>query len=167
MAVRERNQGIKLRHGITKNGASVVVSPDLDGVDLDERYGAALGLPVVVVHKERVSGDEVAVQAITGDVKGQLPLIVDDMISTRGTIEAAARALMAAGCEPCITVAATHGLLVGQAVSRLEQIPLRRLYVSNSVVMPSPGALPVQEVDLSVILAESIRGIYEGGHIIH
>ena len=100
-------------------------------------------------------------------MKGQLPLIVDDMISTRGTIEAAARALMTAGCEPCITVAATHGLLVGQAVSRLEQIPLRRLYVSNSVVMPSPGALPVQEVDLSVILAESIRGIYEGGHIIH
>lgn len=152
-----------LADAIRTSGATVVVSPDLGGANLAGQYAKALGLPVAIVHKERVSGEKVTVHAITGDVKGLVPLIVDDMISTGGTIEAAARALMAAGCEPSITIAATHGLLVGPAVSRLERIPIRQLCLTNSVVTPSAGTLPIKVVDLSVLLAEAIRRIYKDG----
>lgn len=151
---------------VRNSGSSVVVSPDLGGANLAGQYAKALGLPIAIVHKERVSGEEVTVHAITGDVKGQVPLIVDDMISTGGTIEAAAKALMAAGCEPSITIAATHGLLVGPAVSRLERIPIRQLCLTNSVVTPSAGTLPIEVVDLSFLLAEAIRRISKGGTFI-
>ena len=148
---------------VRTSGSSVVVSPDLGGANLAGRYATALGLPLAIVHKERVSGEEVTVHSITGDVKGKVPLIVDDMISTGGTIEAAANALIAAGCEPNITIAATHGLLVGPAVSRLERIPIRQLYLTNSVMTPTAGSLPIEVVDLSFLLAEAIRRIYRGG----
>ncbi len=147
---------------VRTSGASVVVSPDLGGVNLAGRYAVALGLPVAVVHKERISGEEVTVHGITGNVKGQTPLIVDDMISSGGTVEAAAKALVAAGCEPSITIAATHGLLVGSSVSRLEQIPLSQLYLTNSIMKSLPGTLPIKEVDLSLLLAEAISRIYQG-----
>ena len=142
--------------------ASIIVSPDLGGAKLAERYGTLLGLPVAIVHKARISGEEVSVQAIVGDVRGRRLLIVDDMISTGGTMEAAVRALLTAGCDPAINLAATHGLLVGSAVKRLERLPLQRIYLTNSVARPSHGSLPVQEVDLSSLLAEAIRRLYEG-----
>ncbi len=151
-----------LADAVRSSGASVIVSPDLGGANLAGRYSTALGLPVAIAHKTRISGEEVKVHGITGNVKGQRPLIVDDMISTGGTIEAAARALIAAGCEPHIIVAATHGLLVGAAASRLERIPIRRLFLTNSLQLPSPGALPVEEVDLSPPLAVAINRMNEG-----
>lgn len=154
-----------LADALRASGSSIVVSPDLGGANLAGRYATALGLPVAVVHKERISGEEVKVRAVTGDVRRQTPLIVDDMISTGGTIEAAARSLLAAGCEPSLTVAATHGLLVGPAVTRLEQLPIQQLYLTNSVAIPSHGALPVKEVDLSFLLAEAIRRMYEGNSL--
>ena len=151
-----------LADAVRNSGASIIVSPDLGGAKLAGQFAVALGLPVAIVHKERISGETVTVHSLTGNVKGQKPLIVDDMVSTGGTIEAAAKALIAAGCEPDITVAATHGLMVGPAVSRLEQIHLRRFYLTNSVALPPLGTLPVEEVDLSVLLAEAIRRMYEG-----
>ncbi|MDO8577733.1 MAG: ribose-phosphate pyrophosphokinase [Dehalococcoidales bacterium] len=151
---------------VRASGSSVVVSPDLGGVNLAGRYATALGLPLAIIHKERISGEEVIVHAITGNVKGKFPLIVDDMISTGGTIEAAANALLAAGCEPSISIAATHGLLAGPAVSKLERIPIRQFCLTNSVVTPSAGTLPIEVVDLSFLLAEAIRRIYRGGTII-
>ena len=79
---------------------SVVVSPDLGGVKLAERYARALGLPLAVVHKARLSGTQVEVRGIVGDVAGRSPVIVDDMVSTAGTVDAAIRAVIAAGAVP-------------------------------------------------------------------
>ena len=75
--------------GVGANG--VVVAPDLGAARLADRYAKLLELPVAIVHKTRISGREVAVHGVSGDVEGRQPLIVDDMISTGGTIEAAAR----------------------------------------------------------------------------
>lgn len=128
-------------------------------------YAVALDLPLAIVHKERISGAAVTIHGITSSVKEQTPLIVDDMVSTGGTIEAAANALIAAGCKPEITVAATHGLMVGSAVSRLEKIPVRRFYFTNSMAIPPTGTLPSEEVDLSFLLAEAFRLMYEGSSL--
>jgi ribose-phosphate pyrophosphokinase len=135
---------------------AVVVSPDLGAVKLAERYARQLGLPLAIVHKSRVSGSEVSVQGLVGEVRGLRPILVDDLISTGGTIAAAAEFVRKEGCADEITVVATHALLVGPAVERLAQVPIRRLLSTDSVV-PRKG-LPFQHevVGLAPLLADAI-----------
>jgi ribose-phosphate pyrophosphokinase len=139
---------------------TVVVTPDLGAVKLAERYATALQRPLAIVHKTRLSGEDVRVEQIVGEVHGRVPIIVDDMISTGGTIAAASQALLAAGCEPPVMVVITHGLLVGPAVERLCSIPLQRLLVTDSVTGPTEGVLPIQVTSLDALLAEAIRRLH-------
>ena len=141
---------------------SVVVSPDLGAVKRAERYAAILKLPVAVVHKRRMSGSEVKAHTITGDVKGCAPILVDDMISTAGTVQAAVQALLDAGCTPEVTVVATHALLVGNAFERLQSIPLRRLLTSDSVPRPDGLPLSVEVVSIAPLVARSIQSLHKG-----
>jgi ribose-phosphate pyrophosphokinase len=137
-----------------------VVAPDLGAVKLAERYARALTLPVAVVHKTRVSPEEATVRALTGQVRGRTPVVVDDMISTGGTVEAACRALLAAGCVSEIVVVATHALLVGAAVERLRALPIRRLIATDSVASPAAEGLPVRTVGLAPLLADAVERLH-------
>ncbi|HEX9880351.1 MAG TPA: ribose-phosphate pyrophosphokinase [Candidatus Binatia bacterium] len=141
---------------------AVVVSPDLGAIKLAERYGRILDLPVALVHKVRMGPDAVTVKGIIGDVKGHPVILVDDMISTGATIEAAAGAVLAAGCLPDITVIATHGLFVGSSVGRLHDIPISRVLITDSVVQTTEWSVPVEVVGLAPLLAEAIRRLEEG-----
>jgi ribose-phosphate pyrophosphokinase len=151
-----------VRDGIPEEG--VVVASDLGATKLAELYARLLGLPTALVHKKRVSGAEVQVRDITGEVAGRSPILVDDMISTGGTLVAAARCLLDAGARPALTVVATHGLLVGDAVERLAQLPLARLVLTDTVAPPPAAAarLPLTTVSVAPILAESIRRLHGG-----
>jgi ribose-phosphate pyrophosphokinase len=141
---------------------SIIVSPDLGAVKIAESYARPLGLSLAVLHKIRVSGREVAVQGVVGDVRGKRPIIVDDMISTGATVQAAVDALLAAGCKPDVTVAATHGLFAGDALARLTRSGAARCLVTDS--LPSPPCAPavLTVVHLAPILAEAIRRIVGG-----
>lgn len=134
----------------------VVVSPDLGAVRLAERYARELGIPVAIVHKHRLSGSEVAAAGIVGDVAGLAPLIVDDVISTGGTIAAAAEALLAAGCTPRISIAATHGLFTPPAAERLVRLPIHRLVTTDSVPPPADLRLDVETVTIAELLGAAI-----------
>ena len=151
-----------IREGIPEDG--VVVASDLGATKLAELYARLLGLPTALVHKKRVSGAEVQVRDITGEVAGRSPILVDDMISTGGTLVAAARCLLEAGARPAFTVVATHGLLVGDAVERLAALPLARLVLTDTVVPPPAAAarLPLTTVSVAPILAEAIRRLHGG-----
>lgn len=135
---------------------AVVVSPDLGGAKRAQWVANALGLPLAVVHKARRSGEEVTVHQVLGDVRGHAIVLVDDIISTGGTLEAAVKALRAQGCADDITVLATHALLVGKAIERLGAAGLRRLIRSDSV--PAPAGLPFEQlvVPLAPLLASAI-----------
>jgi ribose-phosphate pyrophosphokinase len=148
----------------TGTPGSVIVSPDLGAVKRAERYAAHLKLPVAVVHKRRMSGSEVKAHNITGEVKGCAPILVDDMISTAGTIEAAVHALLDAGCAPEVTVVATHALLVGPALERLQRLPLRRLLTTDSLPRSEQLTLPVENVSIAALLARSIEQLRLGAH---
>jgi len=139
---------------------TVVVAPDLGAVKLAERYASRLHLPMAIVDKERLSGEEVRVRRVVGRVEGCPVLVVDDMISTAGTVQAAIQALLAAGCAPEVTVAACHALFVGPAVERLRAVPVRRLVVTDSVAAPAQLPFPVQGVSLAPLLAEAIRRLH-------
>jgi ribose-phosphate pyrophosphokinase len=129
-------------------------------VKLADRYARALDLPVGTVHKVRRTSLEVSVRTLVGDVFARAPVLVDDMISTGGTIEAAAASLLAAVCAPAITVVASHALLVGPAVERLRALPLQRLITTDSVPLAPDLPLPVQVVSLAPLLADAISRLH-------
>jgi ribose-phosphate pyrophosphokinase len=140
---------------------AVVVSPDLGAVKLAERYARLWRLPLALVHKTRLSGEEVRVQRIVGDVRGRVPVVVDDMVSTGGTIQAAIQALLAAGCvSENLTVIASHGLFVGPAQERLRTVPIQRIFVTDSVARPASEPLSLQVVSLGPLLAEAITRLH-------
>jgi len=135
---------------------SVIVAPDLGAVKLAERYQTLLHLPVVVLHKTRLTGSDVSLRSIIGDVRSRAPIIVDDMITTGGTVEAAVKGLLEAGCKPHVSVLATHAVFVGRAVERFKALPIDQLICTNSV---ESEKLPshLQVVNLAPMIADTIR----------
>lgn len=138
---------------------SVVVAPDLGAVKLAECYARALGLGLAVVSKMRVSPVEVSVRSVVGDVAGKRPVVVDDMISTGSTIEAAVEALLAQGCRPEVVVAATHGLFAAGAAARLGRPEVARVLVTDSLPRPPGAPERLEAVRLAPLLAEAVRRI--------
>jgi ribose-phosphate pyrophosphokinase len=148
-----------IRPSVHKN--TVIVSPDLGAVKMAEHYARILDLPVAIIHKTRISGEEVSVQRIVGDVCDKEVLVVDDMISTGGTVAKAIEALLNARCSPSgMKVAATHALLVNPAAERLRKLPIETIYVTDSVPAPEQFALPLQIASLAPILAEAIQRLH-------
>jgi ribose-phosphate pyrophosphokinase len=140
----------------------VVVAPDLGAVKLAEYHASRLAAPVSVVRKRRLTGATVRAEEIVGDPAGRTPVIVDDMISTAGTVESAVRVLLAHGARPEVLVAASHGLLVGPAVDRLRCLPLRRLLVSDSIPIPASArcGLPVRVCSVAALLADAVGRLH-------
>ena len=129
---------------------AVVVAPDLGAVKLAER----------VAGKTRITGSTVHAEELIGNVADRPILIVDDMISTGATIEAAARMALTRGAAPHMTVVATHGLRVGDATDRLHALPLHRLVVTDTTSLPAgpPSWVDVRSVD--VLLGDAIGRLH-------
>ncbi len=138
------------------SGKEIVVAPDLGAAKLAQRYAELLDLPVAYVHKERLGENAVGVRGIVGEVTDRIPLVVDDMVSTGGTMVAAVKALLDRGCRPQITLAATHGLLVGKASANLAALPVEKLLVTDSVSHGREPSLPINIVGLGRLLADAI-----------
>jgi len=140
----------------------VVVSPDTGRVKMAERYAHGLGLPLVVLHKERAETGRVEVHKVIGDVRGLRPIVIDDMITTGGTIDEAVRALLEAGARPEITVAATHGLLVGKAMDRLANPAIAEVVVTDTVpIPPEKRVKKLLVLSVAELLAEATRRLHD------
>ncbi|WP_174554953.1 ribose-phosphate diphosphokinase [Nocardia nova] len=111
----------------------VVVAPDEGAVKLAERYAQVSPNPLAVVRKRRLSGTEVTALELIGDVRGRLPVIVDDMISTGATISTALGLLRSRHAAPDVTVAATHGVFTHGAVGHLRRFGLKRILLTDTV----------------------------------
>jgi ribose-phosphate pyrophosphokinase len=138
---------------------AVVVAPDLGAVKLAERYAALLERPVAVVRKTRMSGETVRAEELVGEVAGRSALIVDDMISTGGTIEAAAGVLQAFGASGEVVVLATHGLLVASAAKRLGPL-VDRLVVTDSLAAGDHPGLRIEVRSIATLLADAIDRLH-------
>lgn len=141
---------------------SAVVAPDLGAAKLADRFAAELQLPMVAVHKTRLTGVDVVATRITGDVEGLRPIIVDDMITTGSTVRAAIDALAAAGSAGLATVAVTHGILSPEAPDTLSRLGLGRLLATDSVPLPTEALPGLQVVSLAPLLADAIQRMHDG-----
>ena len=140
----------------------VIVSPDLGAAKLADSYARLLDLPVAIVHKTRMGPEAVTASRVTGDVRGRTPIVVDDMISTGGTIEAAAQVVVEAGAErDGLIVAATHGLFAGARIDRLRGLPINQILVTDSVPPPNATGLPLEIIGVARLLADAIRSFEE------
>jgi ribose-phosphate pyrophosphokinase len=148
----------KLRPSIDEN--SILVAPDLGAVKLVQRYADLLDLPVAYIHKIRLSGKEVSVQGVTGEIKDRMPVIVDDMISTGGTMISAVEALLDMGCRTPVTLSATHGVLVSKTTQQLATLPIAKIILTNSLPREKEVALPREYVSISSLLADTIKRLH-------
>jgi ribose-phosphate pyrophosphokinase len=142
---------------------TVVVSPDAGRVRMATEYAQLLGAPVAVLHKERASGVETRVTRLVGDVRDRPCLIIDDMISTGGTIAESVEALMEAGARPEITVAATHGLLLHGAREKLSLHETREIIVTDTVAPPTPDWPRLRVVSIAPLIASALRRFLNDG----
>jgi ribose-phosphate pyrophosphokinase len=142
----------------------VVVAPDLGAVKLAQKYADLLGLPVAYAHKVRLNGRKTEVHQIIGEVQGRSPIVVDDMISTGGTMISTVEELLKRGCSPRLTLVASHSLFVEKALERLSAFPIERVLVTDSVpqVRPHPS-LSIQIISLKNLLAEAIQRLHASG----
>jgi len=139
---------------------SVVVAPDLGAVKLAREYARLLKLPTAIVHKTRLDGTSVEATAIIGDVRGRAPIVIDDILSTGATIEAAVTAVRAAGAVDPVDVVVTHALLVGRARTMLPTLGLGSITAGDTVSLDPPADLPFRTVTVAPLLAEAIRHLH-------
>ena len=139
---------------------TVVVAPDLGAVRLAEQVATRLARPVAVVRKTRLTGSAVHAGDLVGDVTDRSILIVDDMITTGATIEAAAGIALAQHAKPPISVAAVHGVLVHDAAERLHTLPLHRLVVTDTTTLPAGPPSWVQVRSVDVLLGDAIDRLH-------
>jgi ribose-phosphate pyrophosphokinase len=143
-------------------GDLVVVSPDVGNVKVATKYAALLDGDIAIVDKRRVSGSEVKSTNLVGDVKGQTVLMIDDMISTAGTICEAARVVMDKGAKQVIA-AATHPVLVGLAMERLAESPIHKIVVTDTIPANgryAPIADKIVELPVGDLLGDAIHRIH-------
>ena len=143
----------------------VVVSPDVGRVGMASRYAQSLGTSVVVLHKQRLSGTKTRITHVVGKVSDLACLIVDDMITTGGTVAESITALLAAGARPEITVAATHGLLVTGARENLSHPAVRQVLVTDTVCVPERDWPQLHVISIAPLIADAVKRLVADGSL--
>ncbi len=137
----------------------VVVSPDAGGVHRAELFAKRLGSSLAIVFKRRPEPDVSEVTDIVGDVRGKIAVVVDDMISTGGTLAKAAEAILARGATEVHTVA-SHGIFAGDAIGVLEESPIQKVIVTNTIPLPALSAHPkFAQLSIAQTFADAINRI--------
>lgn len=143
-----------------------VVSPDAGGVERARAFAKRLESPLAIIDKRRTEVNVAEVMHIIGDVDGQDCLIVDDLIDTAGTLTKAAEALMQQGAKS-VRACATHAVLSGQAVERIENSALVEVVVTNSIPLRDDAAncQRIKQLSVAPLLAKAIQSIHEDGSV--
>jgi len=139
-----------------------VVSPDAGGVERARAFAKRLNAPLAIIDKRRDEANVAEVMNVIGDVRGRHCLIVDDLIDTAGTLVKGAEALLEKGAAS-VSACATHAVLSGHAVSRIEASQLKEVVFANSIPLSKEARKSSRIKSLSVakLLAEAIRSIHE------
>ncbi len=139
-----------------------VVSPDAGGVERARAFAKRLNAPLAIIDKRREEANVTEVMNVVGHVRGRHCLLVDDLIDTAGTLVKGAEALIRNGASG-VSACATHAVLSGPAVQRIEESALQEVVFTNSIPLSTEGRASKKIKSLSVasLLAEAIKSIHE------
>jgi ribose-phosphate pyrophosphokinase len=139
-----------------------IVSPDAGGAERARAYAKRLDAELAVIDKRRSDDGTAEVMNVIGDVEGRTCIMQDDIIDTAGTITKGAGALKANGAAQ-VFACAVHGVLSGPAIKRIEESPIDKLIVTNTIPLSPAGLACGKIVVLSVarLLGQAIKSIHE------
>ena len=145
------------------NGDFMVVSPDVGSVARARAFAQKLDMPLAIVDKRRQKANSSEVMNIIGDVRGKNVILLDDMVDTAGSLCHAADALVDIGGAKEIYACASHGVLSGPALERIEKSPIKELILLDTIPYPKdkPQCGKIRYLSVAPIFAEAIERIYE------
>ena len=136
------------------NEQLTLCSPDFGGLKRVKQYRKKLGCEMVVIDKERSGPNEVGSMEILGEVEGRNVVIIDDMVDTAGTLCRAADRLKQAGAAS-VSAYCTHGLLSGEALKKVNESALERLYICDTVQKVAAGG-KIEYISCDALLANAL-----------
>lgn len=139
---------------------TVVVSPDLGGVTRARKFANILDLPIAIIEKRRPKANVSEVMNVIGDIEGKNVILIDDIIDTAGTIAKAASVLKSFGAKK-VYGAATHGVLSGPAIDRINESELEKFVITDTIPLPKEKKIDkIEVVSVSGLFAEAIKRIH-------
>jgi len=141
----------------------MVVSPDIGSVARARMFAMKLGLDLAIVDKRREKANQAEVMNIIGSVEGKRIILFDDLVDTAGSLCGASQALIEIGGASEVYACASHGLLSGKAIERIEASAIKELVVSDSIPYPKdkPQCDKIHYLSAAPLFAEAIGRIYE------
>ena len=138
----------------------VIVSPDHGSVPRARKMAEPLNCPIAIVDKRRPEPNKSEIMNIIGDIKGKHCILIDDMIDTAGTITNAANALKDLGALS-VRAAATHAVLSGPAIERIEKSAIEELVLLNTLPIPEEKRIPKMKIlSVAPLFAEAMTRIH-------
>jgi len=137
--------------------SSVIVSPDVGGVARASEAAARLGFPLAIIAKRRPEPNKAEVVEVIGDIEGRNCVLYDDMVDTAGSVTVGAKMLMARGARS-VSVYATHGILSGQALTRLSESPIEQMVITDTIPLDDAHShSKIKVVPTAPTFAEAIK----------
>jgi len=138
---------------------TVVVSPDIGGVSRARAFAELLNLPIAIIEKRRPKPNESKVMNIIGDISGKHAILIDDIIDTAGTITNAAKAVKENGAKD-VFICASHGVLSGSAVERIEDSVVEECVITNTIPFTAQKKdSKIHVVSVAKMFAEAILAV--------
>jgi len=141
----------------------VVVSPDVGSVARARSFAMKMGLGLAIVDKRREKANSSEVMNIIGNVEGKTCLLLDDMVDTAGSLCGAAKAIVEVGGAKEVYACASHGVLSGPAIDRINDSVIDELLLLDSIPYPKdkPTCDKIHYLPVAPMFAEAINRIYE------
>jgi len=140
---------------------AVIVAPDAGDLKRASALARRLALPLAFIDKQRLSDTEVTSRGLVGDVKEKTALIIDDEVSTAGTLVQAVDVLKENGAE-AVYAAFTHGVYVGPAIERIERSPIVEVAATNTCLYKGQPSPKLQTLSVGPLFAEAIWRTHRG-----
>ena len=141
----------------------MVVSPDVGSVARARTFAMKLGVNLAIVDKRREKANQSEVMNLIGHVEGKNVIILDDMVDTAGSLVGAAKAIKEIGGANKVYACASHGVLSGPALERIENSDLEELLLLDTIPYPAnqPKVDKIRYLSVAPVFASSIHRIYE------
>lgn len=140
----------------------IAVSPDVGSVARTRNFAHKVGVGLAIVDKRREKANESEVMNIIGDVRGKNVILFDDMVDTAGSLCGAAKAIKEIGGAKDIYACATHGVLSGNAIQKIEKSEIKELLFLDTIPYPpEPPCDKIKYISIAPMFAEAIERVYE------
>ena len=140
---------------------TIVVSPDVGSVARARAFAQKLDMPMAIVDKRRQKANSSEVMSIIGDVKGKRVILLDDMVDTAGSLCGAAKALVEIGGATEVYACASHGVLSGPAIQRIQDSVIKEvLFLDTIPAKEGTKCDKIKYLSAAPMLADAISFIY-------